>query len=96
MITLFIPPFLCQFLDDPYLKSEERSCPVQLPLAVSGWGFKEEFSEPVEKDNKVEKSEEDTEEMEDTAEVKGTGHPARLVSYTLPSQVAGCCSLKHF
>uniref|UniRef100_A0A3B5MP12 Uncharacterized protein n=1 Tax=Xiphophorus couchianus TaxID=32473 RepID=A0A3B5MP12_9TELE len=31
------------FIDDPFLSSEQRSCPVQLPLAVSGWGFKEEF-----------------------------------------------------
>ncbi|XP_056144003.1 DNA-directed RNA polymerase III subunit RPC4 isoform X2 [Lampris incognitus] len=51
------------FIDDPYLKSEERSCPVQLPLAVSGWGFKEEFSEPF---PKIEKVEEDTDVMEPT------------------------------
>ncbi|KAG7480678.1 hypothetical protein MATL_G00058860 [Megalops atlanticus] len=33
------------FLDDPHLQNEMRSCPVQLPLAVSGWVFKEEFGE---------------------------------------------------
>lgn len=33
------------FLDDPHLRGERGSCPVQLPLAVSGWVFKEEFSE---------------------------------------------------
>ncbi|CAN9513401.1 unnamed protein product [Ophioblennius macclurei] len=54
------------FIDDPYLKSEQRSCPVQLPLAVSGWGFKEEFSKPP---VKVEK-EEGCEPMEVTVEVK--------------------------
>uniref|UniRef100_A0A096M7H0 RNA polymerase III subunit D n=1 Tax=Poecilia formosa TaxID=48698 RepID=A0A096M7H0_POEFO len=32
------------FIDDPFLRSEQRSCPVQLPLAVSGWGFMEEFN----------------------------------------------------
>ncbi|XP_015226369.1 DNA-directed RNA polymerase III subunit RPC4 [Cyprinodon tularosa] len=32
------------FIDDPFLRSEQKSCPVQLPLAVSGWGFKEEFN----------------------------------------------------
>ncbi|XP_047448069.1 DNA-directed RNA polymerase III subunit RPC4 [Mugil cephalus] len=55
------------FIDDPFLKSEHRSCPVQLPLAVSGWGFKEEFSAaPV----KPEKVEEDCELMESGVEVK--------------------------
>lgn len=53
------------FIDDPYLKSERRSCPVQLPLAVSGWGFKEEFSQV-----KTEKVEEDIEPMETLPEVK--------------------------
>lgn len=33
------------FLDDPHLRGESGSCPVQLPLAVSGWVFKQEFSE---------------------------------------------------
>ncbi|XP_051759937.1 DNA-directed RNA polymerase III subunit RPC4 [Ctenopharyngodon idella] len=33
------------FVDDPHLKGERGSCPVQLPLAVSGWVFKQEFSE---------------------------------------------------
>ncbi|XP_062855414.1 DNA-directed RNA polymerase III subunit RPC4 [Trichomycterus rosablanca] len=33
------------FMDDPQLRSEARCCPVQLPLAVSGWVFKEEFEE---------------------------------------------------
>ncbi|KAA0713635.1 DNA-directed RNA polymerase III subunit RPC4 [Triplophysa tibetana] len=35
-------------LDDPHLRGEVGSCPVQLPLAVSGWVFKEEFSEETE------------------------------------------------
>lgn len=46
------------FIDDPYLRSERRSCPVQLPLAVSGWGFKEEFK------IKTEKVEEEIEPMD--------------------------------
>ncbi|XP_068167381.1 DNA-directed RNA polymerase III subunit RPC4 [Antennarius striatus] len=51
------------FIDDPFLRSEQKSCPVQLPLAVSGWGFKEEFV-------KVEKVEEEDEPMEAAVEVK--------------------------
>ncbi|XP_028313438.1 DNA-directed RNA polymerase III subunit RPC4 [Gouania willdenowi] len=47
------------FIDDPFLKSERRSCPVQLPLAVSGWGFKEEFDKV-----KLEKMEEDYEPID--------------------------------
>lgn len=52
---------MLQFVDDPQLRNEARCCPVQLPLAVSGWVFKEE----VEDDDadvgglKVEKCEED-------------------------------------
>ncbi|XP_029999426.1 DNA-directed RNA polymerase III subunit RPC4 [Sphaeramia orbicularis] len=52
------------FIDDPFLRSEQRSCPVQVPLAVSGWGFKEEFKV------KVEKVEEDIEPMDASVEVK--------------------------
>ncbi|XP_013867557.1 DNA-directed RNA polymerase III subunit RPC4 [Austrofundulus limnaeus] len=55
------------FIDDPFLKGERSSCPVQLPLAVSGWGFKEEFSNT---SLKVEKTEEDTELSESGVEVK--------------------------
>lgn len=54
-----------QFIDDPFLRSEQRSCPVQLPLAVSGWGFKEEFSKAA---VKLEKVEEDCEPMESAVE----------------------------
>lgn len=50
------------FIDDPYLRSERRSCPVQLPLAVSGWGFKEEFK------IKTEKVEEEIEPMDTSPE----------------------------
>ncbi|XP_075960392.1 DNA-directed RNA polymerase III subunit RPC4 [Anarhichas minor] len=49
------------FIDDPFLRSEQRSCPVQLPLAVSGWGFTEEFSSAA---VKIEEVEEDAEPME--------------------------------
>ncbi|KAM3610172.1 uncharacterized protein V6R79_000044 [Siganus canaliculatus] len=55
------------FIDDPFLRSEQRSCPVQLPLAITGWGFKEEFSAPA---VKVEKVEDDCEPMESPLEVK--------------------------
>lgn len=48
------------------MRSEQKSCPVQLPLAISGWGFKEEFSSA---DLKVEKVE-DGEPMETTVEGK--------------------------
>ncbi|XP_043967197.1 DNA-directed RNA polymerase III subunit RPC4 isoform X2 [Gambusia affinis] len=54
------------FIDDPFLRSEQRSCPVQLPLAVSGWGFKEELNSAA---VKVEKTDPD-EPMESSVEVK--------------------------
>ncbi|XP_071390474.1 DNA-directed RNA polymerase III subunit RPC4 [Centroberyx affinis] len=63
------------FIDDPYLRSEERSCPVQLPLAVSGWGFKEEFSDAA---LKIEKVEEDGEAMEPAVEVKQEPEEAEI------------------
>ncbi|XP_058492258.1 DNA-directed RNA polymerase III subunit RPC4 [Solea solea] len=56
------------FVNDPFLRSERRSCPVQLPLAVSGWGFTEEFSKEEVKDEKME--EEDCEVTESTVKVK--------------------------
>lgn len=34
------------FIDDPGLKNDTRNMPVQLPLAHSGWLFKEESEEP--------------------------------------------------
>ncbi|XP_051965065.1 DNA-directed RNA polymerase III subunit RPC4-like [Xyrauchen texanus] len=53
-----------KFLDDPHLRGERGSCPVQLPLAVSGWVFKEEFSEETQDiDIRSEKSSSDTEPM---------------------------------
>ncbi|KAJ8263211.1 hypothetical protein COCON_G00156680 [Conger conger] len=72
------------FLDDPRLRSELRSCPVQLPLAVSGWVFKEEFSADIKESLKAEemKGEEEEEEgdgmdMEDpVAKVKVKEEPA--------------------
>ncbi|KAM9475415.1 DNA-directed RNA polymerase III subunit RPC4 [Clarias gariepinus] len=49
------------FMDDPQLRNEARCCPVQLPLAVSGWVFKEEPEEDAEdQEVKVEKSAEDS------------------------------------
>ncbi|KAL6114451.1 polr3d [Pungitius sinensis] len=58
------------FIDDPFLRSERRSCPVQLPLAVSGWGFTEEFSKDAVKIKEEEEEEEDGEPMEHAVEVK--------------------------
>lgn len=46
------------------MRSDQKSCPVQLPLAVSGWGFKEEFSTAAVKVEKVE----DAEPMETNVE----------------------------
>ncbi|XP_029618756.1 DNA-directed RNA polymerase III subunit RPC4 [Salmo trutta] len=62
------------FLDDPHLRSDVRSCPVQLPLAVSGWGFKEE-SDVTDIAFKPDKSEEDIEAMEGTNAVKVKQEP---------------------
>lgn len=56
-----------QFIDDPFLRSEQKSCPVQLPLALSGWGFREEFSTSAMKKVKVE---DDDEPMETVVEGK--------------------------
>ncbi|CAK6950222.1 DNA-directed RNA polymerase III subunit RPC4 [Scomber scombrus] len=56
-----------EILHDPFLRSEQSSCPVQLPLAVSGWGFREEFNAAT---VKIEKIEEDGEPMEPAVEVK--------------------------
>ncbi|KAK2902299.1 hypothetical protein Q8A73_012045 [Channa argus] len=55
------------FIDDPCLRSEQRSCPVQLPLAVSGWGFKEEFSNIA---IKIEKADDYCDPMEPIVEIK--------------------------
>lgn len=57
-----------QFIDDPFLRSEQKSCPVQLPLALSGWGFREEFSTSAAV--KSEKVEDDDEPMETAVEGK--------------------------
>ncbi|CAM4713784.1 unnamed protein product [Leuciscus chuanchicus] len=54
------------FVDDPHLRGERESCPVQLPLAVSGWVFKQEFSE---------KSSSDPELISTGAEVKVKQEP---------------------
>ncbi|KAJ7994231.1 hypothetical protein DPEC_G00263750 [Dallia pectoralis] len=62
------------FIDDPRLRSDVRSCPVQLPLAVSGWGFKEESDVDEMAATKL-KMEEDNETMEDTDEVKVKQEP---------------------
>lgn len=44
--SCLVSPLLSpQFLDDPGLKNDIRNKPVQLPLAHSGWLFKEEAGE---------------------------------------------------
>ncbi|XP_051524668.1 DNA-directed RNA polymerase III subunit RPC4-like [Myxocyprinus asiaticus] len=71
-----------KFLDDPHLRGERGSCPVQLPLAVSGWVFKEEFSEETKDiDFKSEKNSSDTEPMNTDstgAEVKVKQEPLEV------------------
>ncbi|XP_076846334.1 DNA-directed RNA polymerase III subunit RPC4 [Brachyhypopomus gauderio] len=58
------------FLDDPRLRSEARSFPVQLPLAVSGWVFKEDSGESFQAGGpKIEKSSREDEPM--SAEFSG-------------------------
>ncbi|KAJ8379966.1 hypothetical protein SKAU_G00007440 [Synaphobranchus kaupii] len=69
------------FVDDPQLRSELRSCPVQLPLAVSGWVFKEEFSADIKESLKAEEVKADEEEgdgmdAENPAKVKVKEEPA--------------------
>lgn len=62
------------FVDDPQLKNEASYCPVQLPLAVSGWVFREELEEDADVPRvKVEKtSEEDEKMMTDTLDTAVT------------------------
>ncbi|XP_010874690.2 DNA-directed RNA polymerase III subunit RPC4 [Esox lucius] len=63
------------FLDDPHLRSDVRSCPVQLPLAVSGWGFKEEIDMSEIASTKPDKTEEESDAMDGTNEVKVKEEP---------------------
>lgn len=57
------------FIDDPGLKNDKRNMPVQLPLAHSGWLFKEESEEPDVKPFSAGPKEEDMEV--DVPSVKG-------------------------
>lgn len=66
------PPTLWQFIDDPGLKNDTRNMPVQLPLAHSGWLFKEESEEPEAKPFSAGPKEEDMEV--DVPAVKGNVH----------------------
>lgn len=61
---------LWQFIDDPGLRNDTRNMPVQLPLAHSGWLFKEENEEPDVKPWLAGPKEEDMEV--DVPVVKGT------------------------
>lgn len=61
---------LWQFIDDPGLKNDTRNMPVQLPLAHSGWLFKEESEEPDVKPFSAGPKEEDMEV--DVPSVKGS------------------------
>lgn len=63
------------FLDDPHLRGERGSCPVQLPLAVSGWVFKEEFSEETLKSEKTSSDPEPMSTDSTGAEVKVKQEP---------------------
>lgn len=65
---------MLQFVDDPHLRNEARCCPVQLPLAVSGWVFKEEFEEDAKiKGVKVEKCAEDEKMNMESSDTAVTG-----------------------
>lgn len=72
-------PCLSQFIDDPGLRNDTRNKPVQLPLAHSGWLFKEENEEPDVKPWLAGPREEDMEV--DVPVVKGT--LCQLLSYLL-------------
>ena len=66
---LYLLFFCRQFLDDPGLKNDIRNKPVQLPLAHSGWLFKEEDQEEV---KLLHPSPKEEEEMDvDVSSVKG-------------------------
>ncbi|XP_038603270.1 DNA-directed RNA polymerase III subunit RPC4 [Tachyglossus aculeatus] len=58
------------FLDDPGLKNDTRNKPVQLPLAHSGWLFKEEGEEPDAQASPGNPKEEDMEVDAPTVKVK--------------------------
>ncbi|KAK7934188.1 hypothetical protein WMY93_005084 [Mugilogobius chulae] len=78
------------FIDDPFLKSERRSCPVQLPLAVSGWGFKEEFKVKTEKvEEEIEPMDTLPEEKEDKVKVKTEEIGEELFFMQLPDSLPG-------
>lgn len=61
VLTFHVTPALWQFIDDPGLKNDTRNMPVQLPLAHSGWLFKEESDEPEAKPFSAGPKEEDME-----------------------------------
>lgn len=61
------------FVDDPQLRNEASCCPVLLPLAVSGWVFKEELEEDADGPGvKVEKCDEDEKMMTDRSDTAVT------------------------
>lgn len=76
MLTFSVTSTLWQFIDDPGLKNDTRNMPVQLPLAHSGWLFKEESEEPDVKPFSAGPKEEDMEV--DVPSVKGI--PGALTS----------------
>lgn len=69
VLTFYVTSTLWQFIDDPGLKNDKRNMPVQLPLAHSGWLFKEESEEPDVKPFSAGPKEEDMEV--DVPSVKG-------------------------
>lgn len=69
VLTFCVTSTLWQFIDDPGLKNDKRNMPVQLPLAHSGWLFKEESEEPDVKPFSAGSKEEDMEV--DVPSVKG-------------------------
>lgn len=91
---------LWQFIDDPGLRNDTRNMPVQLPLAHSGWLFKEENEEPDVKPWLAGPKEEDMEV--DVPVVKGTlcqltsrfrfcGCPPHQEPRSLGMSLSDCC-----
>ncbi|XP_048834428.1 DNA-directed RNA polymerase III subunit RPC4 [Brienomyrus brachyistius] len=74
------------FLDDPRLHNDLRSCPVQLPLAVSGWTFREESSEDAVKLENLKKEQEaDGMDVDDAVpKVKVKEEPAEMQDVKKP------------
>ncbi|XP_023656961.1 DNA-directed RNA polymerase III subunit RPC4 [Paramormyrops kingsleyae] len=78
------------FLDDPRLHNDLRSCPVQLPLAVSGWTFREDSGEDAQEaavkleDLKKEQEADDMDVDDAVPKVKVKEEPAEMQDVKKP------------